>query len=225
MRITERDVRLIRDVALSHVLSRDQLLRLGYFTSVSRCNRTMTRLSKSGFVKTLLTPFHGQRIYSATVDAAGIVGARIARLLTNRPSSPRFLLHSLSVTEVRIAVLEGRAEAWRFEAQLRQSFTFHGRAYEVRPDGLAVIEGQPTLIEVDLGHCSSSKLSRKLLAYRNYELCGAFERAYNASELRVLTFTTSERRKRNFEALAQADERFGCLTFAEAGISVPEVWS
>lgn len=225
MRITERDVRLIRDVALSHTLSRDQLIKLGYFRSVSRCNRTMTRLSMSGFVKPLLTPFHGQRLYSATVEATGIVGARIAQLLTNRPTSPRFLLHCLSVTEVRIAVLDSGAEAWRFEAQLRHSFAFHGRAYEVRPDGMAVIEGQPTLIEVDLGHCSSSKLSRKLLAYRNYELCGAFERAYNSSELRVLTFTTSERRKRHFEALAQADERFGCLTFSEAGVSVPEIWS
>ena len=225
MRLTERDLRLIRDIALSHVLSRDQLLRLGYFTSVSRCNRTMTRLSKSGLVRPLLTPFHGQRLYSATIEAGGIVGARIAQLLTNRPASPRFLLHSLSVTEVRISVLANGAESWRFEAQLWHSFAYHGKTYEVRPDGMAVIEGRPALIEVDLGHCSSSKFSRKLLAYRNYELCGAFERAYNASKLRVLTFTTSERRKRHFEALAQADERFGCLTFYESGVTVPEVWS
>ncbi|MBS1714908.1 MAG: replication-relaxation family protein [Armatimonadetes bacterium] len=225
MRITERDVRLLRDVALSHVLSRDQLVKLGYFKSVSRCNRTMSRLSKSGLVRPLLTPFHGQRLYSATIEAAEIVGARIAQLLTNRPASPRFLLHALSVTEVRISVLAKGGEAWRFEAQLWHSFAFHGKTYEVRPDGMAVIEGHPTLIEVDLGHSSSTKFSRKLLAYRNYELCGAFERAYNASKLRVLTFTTSERRKRHFAALAQADERFRCLTFCESGVAVPEVWS
>lgn len=225
MKLTERDVRLLKDLALSRVLSRDQLLKLGYFESVNRCNRTMARLAGAGYMLVLETPFQRQRLYSASREAAEIVGARTARYLTNRKLTPRFLVHALAVTEVRAALLRRGASSWRFEAQLRHSFTYHGKTLEVRPDGMSLSEGKPTLLEVDLGHCSSGKFRAKVAAYRAYALSGAFERAYSAPEIAVLTVTTGSLRKRRLEKLAEGDERFGFLTFEELGAAKPEVWS
>lgn len=225
MKLTLRDARILRDLTLSKVLSRDQLISLGYFDSVSRCNRTLRRLCVTGLARSVQTPFHGQRLYCSTKAAAEVVGARMARFLTAQAGPPRFLLHALAVTDVRIAFLNSCASDWRFEAQLRHTFTFHGAAFEVRPDGMALINEVPVLIEVDLGHCSMNRFRSKLGAYRNYNASGCFQSAYNASKLCLTVVTTGERRKGHLEALAEADERFVFRTFSEIGAPSPEVWS
>ena len=115
MILTERDIRLIKDIALSHVLARDQILKLGYFSSQSRLNRRLRDLVTAGYARVLATPFSGQHLYQGGRNAHEIVGERIAALLRSRSPSPRFLQHALAVTEIRIVLLASGFSGWRFE--------------------------------------------------------------------------------------------------------------
>lgn len=150
--VTDRDRELLRDLAMSHVLSRDQVVELGYFGSVTRANTRLRLLRKAGWVRVLETPFFQQHLYSVTAKAVPLLGEQVGRLAARRAGSPRFLQHALSVTNVRLALARRGAETWRFEQQLRTSFSVAHRSYEVRPDGAAVVGGKLILAEVDLGH-------------------------------------------------------------------------
>ena len=226
MRLTERDIRLLKDIALSQVLSRDQIIRLGYFCSVSRCNRRLTQLADAGLLRFLETPFFSQRLFSVHERAKSFLDdARIAQILTNRRASPMFLRHSLSVTESRIALVAKGAERWRFEVQVHHRFSHRGRSWEVRPDGMVWLSGSPLLIEVDLGHVALPKLAQKLRAYREYALCGAFERAYSAGNGRILVLTTGDRRKAHISRLAGDEGLFQVQTFRAEGIPLVGGWS
>lgn len=227
MRITERDVRLVRDAALSHLLSRDQTIRLGYFGCVSRANGRLKAVVDAGLLKAADTPFFAQRLYVAGPRARDVVGDRIAALLSTRPPSPRFVRHALAVTEIRIALLERGGSGWRFEPQLRHSFFFSGgRTLEVRPDGMIVLDGVVTMVEADLGNVAPPKFAAKLAAYARYLSCGEFGRAYGESSFRVLTVTTGEARRRRLAALAprQGPELL-FETFEGLGADLPGGWS
>lgn len=225
MKLTDRDIRLVRDIALSHVLSRDQMIELGYFTSVSRCNRTLARLKTSGLVTTLTTPFFGQRLSVAGSKAKEVVGEKIARLLAFRQPTPRFLQHSLAVTEVRVALLKQGGTGWRFEPQLKHAFAYKGALHEVRPDGLICLEGEQVLLEVDLGHVSARKFREKLLTYKRYWDSGSFRATYGNQPLRVLTLSTTPLRCHHLAALATSTESFRFATFESIGVSAPGGWS
>ncbi|MBS1714609.1 MAG: replication-relaxation family protein [Armatimonadetes bacterium] len=225
LKLTGRDLRVLGDAALSHVLSRDQLLNLGYFTSVSRCNRTMRRLHEAGLVRVLKTPFFMQNLYSVRTEASDLLDARIAALVKGRSSSPRFLQHALMVTEARIRLIEKGATGWRFEAQVRDSFTLHGARHDVKPDGMVWIDGRPVLLEVDLGHVASGKFKRKVDTYKSYERSGAFAGAYGSPKLSVVTLTTGQTRKRRLANLAGLSDIFEFFTFEEFGMRLIGAWS
>ena len=180
MQLTSRDLQILRDLALSHVLSRDQLLDLGYFTTVTRVNTRLRELIGAGLVKRLSTPFFTQSLFVASSAAVEVVGERVAPLLAGRSGSPRFLQHSLSVTSARIVLLKRGASAWRFEQQLRTSFSVGGKLMEVRPDGVAVFPEKGLLaVEVDLGHvnqvCREASFLRGF--YRNERVRAGLGRA------------------------------------------------
>ncbi len=114
MRITERDMRLIRDMALGHVLSRDQIIDLDYFGSVTRTNTRLRELRSEGFVRPIATPFPAQHLYCVGAEAHGVLSERISSLVAARTGSPRFLQHALCVTNVRIGTGRGATqERWR----------------------------------------------------------------------------------------------------------------
>lgn len=226
MRLTDRDVRLVKDVALSHVHSRDALVRLCYFGSVTRANARLLSLREAGYLRVLDTPFHGGHLYAAGARAREIVGERIAALITGRAPSPRFLRHALSVTEIRIALLARGGEGWRYEPQLRHAFRWRGEAWEVRPDGLVRLPKGPVMIECDLGNVSRGKFAAKLAAYRAYAQSGEAEKVYGPVPSALLTVTTGERRLAELRKLAPADAPTTLWkTFGELGIAVPGGWS
>lgn len=223
MKFTRRDVRLVRDVALSHLLSRDQVIQLGYFGSVTRANTRMRELCAAGCLKRLTTPYFGQSLYMAGPEAADMVGEQIAPLLAGRAGSPRFVRHALAVTSIRIALLEKGASGWRFEQQLWRTLGEH----VLRPDGLALTDGLPAFVEADLGHVSPQKFREKLLGYRKLARGGHAERLYGLPEFRLLVVTTGPRRSRQLRSLLPEDARFGYLvqTFEELGAPLPGGWS
>lgn len=226
MRLTERDVRLLRDLSLSHVLSRDQTIALGYFGSVTRANTRLRGLRSLGLVRALDTPFFAQSLYSVLPRASGVVGERLAALTAARTGSPRFLQHALAVTNCRIALLAKGAEGWRFEQQARSAFRCGVREHEVRPDGLALVGGRPVAVEADLGHVSPAKFLEKLRSYEAFALSGAC-RAWGDSSFTLLVVTTGRLRAARLSRLLPPDPgfAFACKPHDVLGIPFPGAWS
>lgn len=227
MRVTERDIRLVKDMALSHVLSRDQLIALGYFSSVTRAN-TRTRLLRNlGLITIINTPYFGQSLYTVGAKAKELVGDRIAPIIAARSPSPRFLQHALSLTNVRVALLSRGATAWRFEQQLRTTFRFAGRDYDVRPDGMAVTPKGLIAVEADLGHVAPAKFREKLRAYDAFVASGECQRCWHEETFRLLTVTTAKLRASRLSRLTPPRSAFEhlCQTYDQIGVTLAGGWS
>jgi len=226
MQLTPRDVRLLRDLTLSHVLSRDQMIELGYFNSVTRVNTRLRALKNLGMVRQLETPFFTQSLYAVLPAAAEIVGSRLAPLASSRTGSPRFLQHALMTTNCRLVLLKQGAGSWLFEQQLTHAFKAQGKTYEVRPDGM-VIEGASRIaVEVDLGHVAPSKFLEKLRAFEVFVTSGECERRWHTPSFTLLVLTTGKRRAATLSRLlATPSFTFVCRPFSELGIPSVGAWS
>lgn len=225
MRITDRDMKLVTDLALSHVLSRDQILELGYFSSVCRVNARLLELAESKLVRRLETPFFHQSLYCAGSLAQEVVGMQVSRLLEHRLGSPRFVRHALSVTSVRITLCRKGSE-WRFEQQLWREIE-SPKKMEIRPDGLLITSSLPIFVEVDLGHVALNKFKEKVLGYQALSQCSQCRDLYGFDHFRLLTITTGSLRARHLhQALPQRPGfEFLCQTFEEIGARPIPNWS
>lgn len=226
MRLTERDVRLLRDLSLSHVLSRDQTISLGYFGSVTRANTRLRGLREMRLVRALDTPFFSQSLYAVLPKASEVVGERLAPLTAARTGSPRFLQHALCVTNARVALLAKGATSWRFEQQARAAFRYGGRDHEVRPDGLALVEGRPVAVEADLGHVAPAKFREKLRSYDAFALSGEC-RLWGDKSFTLLVVTTGKLRAARLSRLLPDNPgfAFACRPHDQLGIPFPGAWS
>lgn len=227
MKLTDRDISVIRDLALSHVLSRDQILALRHFTSVTRANTRLRGLARHKLVRRIETPFFGQSLYSVGCKAVEILGPRLGAMVAARTDSPRFIQHALYTTNVRIELTQRGSTGWRYEQQLRAHFNFQGKAFEVRPDGLALMPSCPTAIEVDLGHVSPLKFQAKLAAYHSFVRSGESKRQWSLPTFRLLTLTTGSKRAAHLSQLVPANPAFDflCVPFEELGAPRIGAWS
>lgn len=227
IRLTERDVRLLRDLSLSHVLSRDQAIALGYFGSVTRANARLRGLREIGLVRAIGTPFFSQSLYAVLPRASDVVGDRLADLTAARTGSPRFLQHALCVTNVRIAMLAKGATAWRFEQQIRRSFTYAGREWDLRPDGLALTPSGPVAVEADLGHVAPAKFREKLRAYEAFARSGECARRWGQESFTLLVVTSGRLRAARLSRLLpdQPGFAFACKPHDKLGVPFAGAWS
>lgn len=215
------------DAALSHVVSRDQFIALGYFGSVTRANARLRALVKAGYLWRIDTPFFAQGLYTATSRSSEIVGERVAPLAASRTRSPRFLQHALALTEIRIALLAKGATGWRFEQQLRASFRWAGREWEVRPDGMALDSAGPVAVECDLGFTNAAKWKRRFLAYSAWARSGECLLCWGHESFTLLVVTTGQRRASRLARLLPIDPGFklACKPYDRLGIRFPGSWS
>lgn len=227
MWLTERDVRLLRDLSLSHVLSRDQVIELGYFGSVTRANTRLRELRGLGLLRQLDTPFFSQSLYAVTSRASEVVGERLYALTATRTGSPRFLQHALCVTNVRISLLKRGAEHWRFEQQVSTAFRFGGRGFEVRPDGLALTPGALVAVEADLGHVAPEKFRQKLKGYEAFVSSGECLSAWGLPTFSLLVVTTGPLRAKRLSRLlpSPCGFEFICKPSDRLGIPFAGAWS
>ncbi|MFZ4507045.1 MAG: replication-relaxation family protein [Fimbriimonas sp.] len=222
MILQARDVKLIKDLSLSHVLSRDQFIGLGYFGSVTRANTRLRELKNLGFVKSISTPFMTQQLYAPGKRAVDVVDYRISNLLRGRTETPRFIQHALNTTNIRIALLARGALDWRFEQQLWRKLA----DLEVRPDGLLITRQLPMFIETDLGHVSPQKFKAKLAAYEALIHSGQCKSLYGFEEFRLLTVTTGIKRARTISRLLPTPAfEFKVQTFEDLGLTPVGAWS
>ncbi|MHB8637443.1 MAG: replication-relaxation family protein [Fimbriimonadaceae bacterium] len=218
---------MVSDMIMSGVLSRDHILGIGYFGSVTRLNTRIRALRAEGFVRVLETPFYNQFLYSAGPKAGTIVGEHIASLLSSRSASPRFIQHCLCVTNARLRLMAMGMQSWRFEQQARSTFRYGGRDLEVRPDGVALFEKRIAFIEADLGHVAPAKFREKLTAYNAFVASGECRRVWGMESFRLLTLTTGPKRAESLRRLTPQGSAFEhrCVTFEEFEIPAPGGWS
>lgn len=227
MRITERDVQLVKDMALSHVLSRDQILSLKYFSSVTRANTRIRELRSLQLIRRIETPFFGQSLYSVGIRASDVVGKRIAPIIAARSASPRFLQHALMLTNARIRLMDKGARSWRFEQQLRAAFRFGGKDYEIRPDGLAATPAGLVAVEVDMGHVAPPKFKEKLITFDAFVASGECERQWHSETFTLLVLTPGRARAQSLARLKPQNCRFTLFsqTFDQFGLKPVGGWS
>lgn len=227
MRITERDVLLVKDLALSHVLSRDQILSLKYFSSVTRANTRLRELRSLQLVRRIETPFFGQSLYAVGAKASDLVGRRIAPIIAARSPSPRFLQHALMLTNARIRLMDKGATAWRFEQQLRSMFRYGGKDNEIRPDGFATTPAGIVAVEVDMGHVAPAKFKEKLRAFDAFVASGECERQWHRETFTLLVLTPGAARAASLARLQPSNCHFSLVsqTFAQFGIAPVGGWS
>lgn len=227
MILTDRDRKLVYEIAMSHVLSRDQILALGMFGSITRVNTRLRVLRELGLVRLLETPYFAGSLYVPGCNAPEVLSSRVARLITNRQPSPRFLRHALSVTNIRLALMNKGATEWRHEPMLWRTFVVAGKTLEVRPDGMAITPKGPVLIECDMGHVSRQKLASKLAVYHEFLKGGHSKRLWGINDFNLLTVTTGTLRAERLRKLAPSTCSYGFLvqTFEELGAGMVGGWS
>lgn len=227
-RLTKRDLKLLLDLTLSHVMSRDQIIRLGYFSSITRANTRLRELISLRLVKRLESPFFTQGLYSVTSLASEVLDGRVSALAATRTGSPRFVRHALMVNEARICLIGKGACSWVFEIQAHHHFTLGGKTIEIKPDGLARIEGKGLLVvEVDLGHVNPAKFADKLKGYDSFVSSGELLHVWGVREMRLLTLTTGPQRAGKLRSLTPqgCSYQHVCQTFEEFGIPLISSWS
>lgn len=215
----DRDHKLVKDVCLSTILTRDQIIALGYFSSISRCNRRLRQLVDGGYLRSLPASNNAQQAVYAGPKASTIVGERISAIIHARRPTPRFIQHACAVTDIRTTLTRSDYSEWRFEQQLRQGFEWRGREYEVRPDGLAISKSRLLLVEADLGNVSLKRYCKKLVVYDIYFQSGIFSQTYGFSKLCLLTVTTDKERKKHISRLPALHISHTATTFSDLGIS------
>ena len=202
MQLTTRDRKLIEDVALHHVMTREQIVRLGYFSSVSRANRRLLRLVKAGCLSRVVVTTSAEprkAVYRASKGLHSVIDSRIVALLASRRTTAMQIDHSLAVVEVRIKLRALGVTTWMAEPQCRHQYVVSRgsarRTEDVRPDGLAKFGDKCFFVEVDRGNVSLPRIRAKFASYGEYIRSGAFGEAYGALQPAVLLVTTSARRK------------------------------
>lgn len=225
MKFTKRDYRLVGDISLSHVMSRDQAISLKFFSSVPRANARLLALCRADILRRLETPFFRQGLYIPGRLAKEVVPPQIAALLRNRSESPRFVRHALQTTNCRIKLLKNGGE-WRFEQQLWRTFDWNGRI-ELRPDGMVITSTIPVFVEICLGHVSPKNFGLKLSGFKALANSGKCQELYGFPTFRLLTITTGSLRARHLLQRLPNNPGFDfmCKTYEELGIEEVPNWS
>ena len=252
MRLEERDEQILCDLFLHRLMSRSQIEKL-YFTSTVRCNARLRLLFDHKFVLRHFAPaapFGAQAIYSVGKAALPIVSRRLEKDMTEvtryfrRTQTPTFIEHTLSVVDIWMKFQQAteasegvNLDLWLAEMQCRHDWTirasgdkWHKEAF--KPDGFVRLEVEDDyhnfFIESDLGHTSARQFTGKLLTHQLYLESGLFEQTFGCPTFRTLVITTGHRRLNNLREILESNgsELFWFTTFdalSKAGALEP-IW-
>ena len=224
--LTSRDLRLLEDLFWQRLMSSDQIRRLGYFTSESRCNCRLRQLRNVGLIdryvdaplqlsqRHIYTP--SKRGKQLLVAESLIEKSDVARCF--RAPSNTMASHLLMLSEIRSALHEiSVSSKWVSEGRCRHIYYVGDELRIFKPDGLVVTAGDPqayTFVEADLGSNSKAQISAKLRSYECYR-AEVFPETYGADHFAVAFATVSNPRARILKKVTERsslDVRIG--TFA-----------
>jgi hypothetical protein len=198
---TERDRAVVREVTRFGVMSRDQLMRLKFFSSKTRANDRLKRLVDEGYLASRRQPLPvgGPRcVYLPGRLLAD--GRDIRRRFAD--VSDLFLTHQLGLVDIRLAFEQhSTLVRWLPEKDLV------GLSLGLVPDAYLEYEvGGLTycaFVEYDRGTETLGRIERKVRAYLDLAQSGRFERTFKRRFFRVCLVTDSAGRLATISQIAR----------------------
>jgi predicted transcriptional regulator len=190
--LTERDRALLMEISRFGVMSRDQLIRLRIFSSKTRANERLKRLTAAGYLTTRpqALPAGGPRLVyfpGPALETSRIVRRRFSE------SSELLLAHQLGLVDVRVAFqLHTAIERWLTERELSElAIGLIPDAYvEYAVSGLTYC----AFVEYDRGTEPLGRIEQKVRAYLDLAFSGRFQRTFQRKFFRTLFITDSSKR-------------------------------
>lgn len=238
-----RDCALLADLYGHSILSRDQILGLGFFSSIQRLNMRMHKLAAQALVDRWIDPLTPSpaSLYLPTLSAAPLISRvlkadlAIVREVIRHKVSPGALRHALQATNARIAFQRAvrsshfKIEKWLPERRCRHEYSVRNHPHTwtrrvFKPDAFFTLLSTRAsfnyFVEVDLGHASAAKIAQKLDSYRDYRR-EMFQPTYQAKKFRVLFITTGRERLVHLLKLANrcTEEPVLFTTFSDLEVS------
>ncbi|MBI5706474.1 MAG: replication-relaxation family protein [Armatimonadetes bacterium] len=216
LRLQSRDFEVVRTIFLHRIARRDDLLGLGFFGSVARCNQRLSDLVRAGWLRRVegINGLAGHQSVYAPGKAAAAYLRRSLDLPADEISrhcsateGPLLVEHALKVLDFRVQLhreADRTLNEWLCESECLHEFQVAAgqsplwATVVMKPDAyfrLQVEQGQRHIfLEVDLGNVSLPRFEQKLDRYRTYAECGAFSEVFGEVHFSVLTVTVGERR-------------------------------
>lgn len=239
MVLQQRDLHLLRELAVVRVIDRELAKVIGGFRSTTRVNVRLLRLVQAGLLRRFVlgSPGFGQKFFygltpkgAATAD----VPFRAPQRSINRPVVVDFFFeHQMAINEVyRLAkftppgVPDVTFETWRsFQEPITPGL-------RLIPDGYVEFGTAGDLlcafVEVDLGTESLAVWKQKVETYIKFAVAGEFANRSGHSRFRVLVLANSERRMLSLrKATAAVTDRvfwFATLEAVKRGGLFGPIW-
>lgn len=211
MVLTDRDRRLISDVASFGVLTRRQLQDLGHFHSVTRANAVLLRLTRFSYLS--VRPPLAVSARARAVYALGRRGAELCHLDGKGSrfggASDLFVHHQLLVNDIRI--LFGQDDAGYALERWMTDLELGARGLGLLPDGYVEYSWHgrhfSAFIEADRGTETLDRWLAKVNGYVGIAQ-GPYQQGFGRRFFRVLVVAESERRLENIQkAVARRTDR------------------
>ena len=193
-RILGRDARLV---------DRDQFMKFAGFTSQTRANVRLLKLTANGFLRRyFLGTLKGGSKALYTLSPKGALAAEVKNRPVIRPKDmllvgDPFVNHQLAINDVHIAARFESVEnskAVRFRS-LPEPLT---KAIPLIPDGYFEFETaggvRAAFLEVDCGTETLKVWAKKTNLYLQLAISGTFKQLFRQEQFRVLVVASSERR-------------------------------
>ena len=224
--VQDRDIRLLRELANLRVVDREQAKIAAGFGSTTRANTRLLALTQAGLLRRFfLGTVRGARkaLYAHSPKGAALAGVPYRGPRRGRDetlAADFFVSHQLHVNDVYcglkhrpIPVADTRFLRW---------LSFHEplRGTSLIPDGYAEVAATgktlAMFLEVDLGNESLSVWRKKVQAYLQFAVSGAFSEEFRQPQFRTLVVANSERRLASLRAATTpiTEKIFWFSTFA-----------
>jgi hypothetical protein len=200
--LTERDRAVVSEVTRFGVMSRDQLMRLKFFSSKTRANDRLKRLVDEGYLASRRQPLPAGGPRCVYLAGRLLTDERVARKRFADVSA-LFIDHQLGLVDIRLAFEQHtHLLRWLPEKDLA------GLSLGLVPDAYLEFEVSAltycAFVEYDRGTESLGRVERKVRAYLDLAHSGRFERLFTRRFFRVLLVTDSPGR---LTSLSQAVAR------------------
>lgn len=237
--LQDRDRHLLRELEIMRIVDRVQVKIIAGFSSDSRANRRLRKLTQAGFLKRFFlgTTVAGQKaLYTLSKQGAAVVEVRY-RSLQRRSDEPLvadfFVNHQLAINEFYCGLKYSRPPS--DGVALGKWWSFHKpivRGKRLIPDGYFTLQPsdrtKPCFLEVDLGYERGRVWDGKVRQYVRLATSGDYEHRSGQKTFRVLVVTTTERRveslRRTVAALTKKIFRFTTLDLVRSEGPFASIW-
>jgi hypothetical protein len=201
--LQDRDVQLLRELAVTRVIDREQAKIVAGFSSTTRANARLLALTQAGFLRRFFWGEVGgarKALYALSPRGAAVVGVPDRGPRRSRDqvlAADSFSMHQLRVNDL-YCILKYRPLPKG--ATFIRWISFHEplEGTTLIPDGYAEIEIPGKVLtlffEVDLGTENRAIWQRKVQQYLSYAASGSFAPRFGREQFRTLVVVNSESR-------------------------------